>query len=200
MTRIKLCGFSREEDVSFALGLGVDFIGVRPPFLRRLIGLAPRQIVGVFVDEPLASVESYLLDGLNLAQFHGAESFQMIDALPRSLTSWKAIRVRPEWSAEDVARHASDFASVDAILLDTFSAELPGSTGQRFDHEVAVRIASERNVVLAGGLTPENVRDAILLVQPYAVDVATGIESAPGVKDYEKMRRFVDVVRDADEN
>jgi phosphoribosylanthranilate isomerase len=208
-TRIKICGITRPEDALSAASLGADAIGLvfyepsprnvdidqacaivnaLPPFVTR---------VGLFVDAKPEQIRQVLDKvGLDLLQFHGDESPQ--DCEEYNLPYIKAIRMR---DGVDLADEARLFNSASGLLLDAFQSGVPGGTGQSFDW---TRVTSSvqkdlaKPVILAGGLVPANVGEAIFMVQPYAVDVSGGVESAKGVKDQAKMAAFVEAVRAAD--
>ena len=205
-TRIKICGITRNEDALLAARLGADAIGlvfhpaspraVEPAQVPDLLaGLPPFvTVVGLLVDPDPQQVRAVLASGLvNCLQFHGNESVRMVQtfAVPRI----KAIRIRDEDSLEQLV----PFKGVASVLLDTWDAHAAGGTGRSFDWSIA-RKAVERghdNLVLAGGLNPDNVAEAIIQVRPWGVDVSSGVETAPGLKDSEKMRRFIAAVTQA---
>jgi phosphoribosylanthranilate isomerase len=143
--------------------------------------------VGVFVDADEGTVRRAIeVCGLHVLQFHGEESPEFCQQF-RPLRIWKAFRVGGPEALGVMAKFHTD-----AWLLDAAVAGQLGGSGQRFDWDLAVQaVAFGRPIVLAGGLTPGNVREAVERVRPYAVDVSSGVESAPGVKDVEKMRAFV---------
>lgn len=198
MTKIKLCGLTRPEDIQAANELKPDYIGfVFAPQSRRHV--TPRQaaqleelldleisVVGVFVNETIETISALRECGIiDVAQLHGSEDEDYITAL-RELTDMpiiKAFRIETE---EDVA--AAERSSADHILLDAGN----GGTGTAFDWSLLRSI--QRPYFLAGGLDPNNVRGAVKSLHPHAVDVSSGIETG-GVKDPEKMREFVRAVR-----
>jgi phosphoribosylanthranilate isomerase len=193
---VKICGVTRRDDALAAVEAGADMIGVIFfPGSKRFVPLekaskwlgdipATVKRVGVFVDAPADEVAAALGSGLiDLAQLHGNESPAYCRQL--GLPNFKAIRVRDPASLVVL----SDFPG-EIVMLD---APEPGS-GSRFDWRLAaeaVRRHPQRRILLAGGLTPEGVRGAIESVHPWGVDVASGVESAPGVKDHRKVRRFI---------
>lgn len=204
-TRVKVCGFTRSEDVAAAVRLGVDAIGlnfhapsprfVEPAQARALLAELPPFVasVGLVVNAGAAQVEA-LLAALPLAmlQFHGDETEA---ACARHGRPWlKALRMR---EGLDVAAALDGWPSASGLLLDAYRPGVPGGTGETFDWS---RIPERRRrpLVLAGGLTPDNVEEAILAVRPDAVDVAGGVESSPGIKDSERMAAFMAAVRRAD--
>src|SRR5690606_30998361 len=148
--------------------------------------------VGLFVDMPRASLLELLEQvPLDLLQFHGDESAPSCESFARPYI--KALRVRP---GEDVAAAVAPYAGARGILLDTFVEGIPGGTGAAFDWSL-VPADLEKPVILAGGLTADNVAAAIRQVRPYAVDVSGGVEAAKGIKDAEKIRAFLQAVRAA---
>jgi phosphoribosylanthranilate isomerase len=187
---------TRRDDALAAAAAGADLIGVI--FFERSkrflpfdeaatwLGDIPSGVtrVGVFVDAPEAEVRRVLGSGLiDLAQLHGSESPDYCRRL--GVPHFKAIRVHDSASLDQIPDHSGD-----VIMLD---APRPGS-GRAFDWSLAgdaVRRFPERRIILAGGLTPENVREAVHAVHPWGVDVASGVESAPGIKDHRKMNRFI---------
>jgi phosphoribosylanthranilate isomerase len=202
--RIKICGIRRLEDALAASRLGADALGfnfwrdsrryLAPAAARAIVGKLPPFVtpVGVFVDQPEAEILAIAAEsGVRVLQLHGDEPPALCAKLPLPVV--KAIRV-------DAVKTLSAFASyeVSAFLLDTPSRGFGGS-GLPFDWSLAEGVSEIAPVILAGGLTPENVAQAIRAVQPYAVDVASGVESAPGVKDLAKVARFIAAARRARE-
>jgi phosphoribosylanthranilate isomerase len=213
-TRIKICGITRPEDALTAARLGADAIGLvfyepsprnvdieqaravvdaLPPFVTR---------VGLFVDAKPEQVRLVLEKvGLDCLQFHGDESPQ--DCEEYNLPYIKAIRMR---DGVDLQSEAQRFASASGLLLDAYQPGVPGGTGESFDWSRVSKDVLEnldKPVILAGGLSSSNVGGAILLVQPYAVDVSGGVESdsrlkGKGVKDHAKIAAFVKAVHLAD--
>ena len=207
--KIKVCGVTLPDDAARVAEAGVDFVGLNfwPQSRRRVVagraaqlaaavrdaGLA--QLVGVFVDASAAEIAAVLEQvELDVIQLHGAETPEDVAAIARASGRpvWKAIAAGAPADVEHL-----DAWPVDAILLDTPSPGKGGS-GVAFDWELA-RAASSlhpaRRIVLAGGLTPDNVAAAIAAVGPWAVDVASGVEAAPGVKDAGKVAAFIAAVR-----
>jgi phosphoribosylanthranilate isomerase len=201
--RVKICGVTRRDDALLAARLGADAVGFNlwPGSRRHVSADAVRAIVealppfvtpvGIFVNQGPAEVEALAARaGLAMVQLHGDEAPQDFDAFP--LPVLKAIRVDGRASLDALARW-----SVRGFVLDAPSEGFGGS-GTSFDWSLARSAAARHPVVLAGGLTPENVREAVRAVQPWAVDVASGVESAPGVKDPERMARFVARAKETD--
>jgi phosphoribosylanthranilate isomerase len=207
--RVKVCGITRREDAETAAAAGADFLGVilAPGGKRTVSAAAARDLlaglgvlrVGVFVGSSEAEVLRAAEDAaLHVVQLHGDETPETADALRRAgLTVWKALRPRSgEDFADNVGRYAS---SVDAILLDGWSARAHGGTGAKFPWaEVAPHrhlLPQGVQLVAAGGMRAENVAEAAGLLRPDVVDVSSGVESAPGVKDAGAVRAFVAAVR-----
>jgi len=206
MTRIKICGITNLEDAQWAAECGADAIGfVFAESPRRIAPERAREIlrqlepfvtgVGVFVDLPADQVKSTLnITGCAVAQLHGSEPPEYLDQLA-PYGAIKAIRVGAALDATYIGR----YKEARAILLDTLVEGSTGGTGQRFDPKLAGALVQEGwRVIVAGGLTPENVADVVASARPYGVDVSTGVERAPGRKDPEKVARFIAAVRAAD--
>lgn len=204
VVRVKICGVTRVEDAVRAAYLGADAIGlnfwpgskrcVDVPTGREIAAALPPLVmaVGVFVDQPADEVRRIATEvGLSAVQLHGSESVATCGGFP--VPVYKAFRCAPRddssglpWVDEVVAYSGQ----VAGVLLDA-AATGPGGTGRTCDWALAQKLASELPVILAGGLTPDNVAAAIAAVHPWAVDVASGVESSPGVKDPELMARFI---------
>ena len=218
-TRIKICGISRREDALHAVQLGVDAIGLvfYPPSPRAVDvptavevvkSLPPFvTVVALFVDPTLQEVQRVVQAvPVDLIQFHGDESPQdcdrlslaagRTDGLARSYI--KAIRMQ---DGTDVSAEAKRYAGASALLLDAYRPGVPGGTGEAFEWS-RVPADLDKPIVLAGGLNPGNVAQAIHQVRPYAVDVSGGVEvdGSKGVKDQAKMTAFVRAVRAADQH
>ena len=202
-TRIKFCGITRAADADTAARLGADAIGlVLAPGSPRFISpqqaaiirarmLAPVQVVTLFSNAAASVVRDALEEVQpDLLQFHGDESPQYCASFGRPY--WRAV---PMGSAVDLGEWERRFSTATALLLDAHGAGGQGGQGRAFDW-TATR--ATRPYVLAGGLTPDNVGEAVRRLRPSMVDVSSGIESAPGIKDEDKMQRFVEAVRKAD--
>lgn len=205
---VKICGITSFEDGIMAAEAGADAVGfvfwpgspraVDPATARRVARQLPPFVlrVGVFVDESTATLASVAEEvGLDILQLHGSEGPECFGRLPRRAI--KAVLVGEAFQPEEALR----FAGVaDGILLDTRLPDFgaPGGTGKPFDWSSVREVREGASfLVLAGGLTPENVKVALTAVRPDAVDVSTGVESAPGRKDPQKVRAFIDAVRGA---
>ncbi len=205
--RVKICGITRREDALRAVELGVDALGfvfwpkspraITPDQAAEITAALPPFVtrVGVFVDPPLDQIQKIVETvGLDAVQLHGSESPEFCAAV-RWARVIKAFRIRDRASLETLPHYRTS-----AWLLDAFHEAAPGGTGRRFDWTLAQEaVALGRPVILAGGLTPENISEAILQVRPYGVDVSSGVEEAPGRKDPERMARFLAAVRTAEE-
>lgn len=206
MARVKICGLTNHEDALAAVEAGADLLGfnfytrspryVAPDAARGIIERLPESVVsvGVFVNErePEAVERIASEAGVGAAQLHGDETPEFCSRLGGLLTI-KALRVGPDY---DDAR-ASEFGT-DAVLLDAFVKDEWGGTGHTFDWALARRTRDRvSKLFLAGGLTPENVAAAVEAVNPYAVDVCSGVEISPGRKNFLLMRRFVEAVKEA---
>jgi phosphoribosylanthranilate isomerase len=200
MTKIKVCGITNAEDALFALSLGVDALGfifaeskrrITAVNARKIIDILPQSIlkVGVFVNEEAKRVREILefcyLDAL---QFHGNESPKYI--LKFRETKIKSFSMEDKDSLDDIAKYKAD-----AYLLDTYSPKEYGGTGKTFNWDLAVKAKKFGPIILAGGLNPDNIEEAIKKVKPCAVDVSSGVESYPGKKDKKKLEELVKKVR-----
>lgn len=201
MTRIKICGVTSADEAQACLDAGADSLGVNfvPSSVRRIDVATARAIVaavgskalvvGVVADMTVADMRT-LRDatGIGCLQLHGEETAEDVTALlPHA---YKAVRVATGDDATQARRMPGEYLLVDAKV----AGEL-GGTGHTFDWSLVIELARTRRLVLAGGLTPENVAGAIERVHPWCVDVASGVESTPRVKDAAKVRAFVDAVR-----
>ncbi len=198
---IKVCGITREADAQACIKAGVSWLGFNfwprskrycaPEQAAQIVATLPAHVrsVALFVDAEQAIIDQVLrMTGLRWVQLHGQETPDMLNNwLPQA---FKALPVRDATIHAEAARYSGDY-----IVLDAAVQGLPGGTGQCFDWRFAAPIARYRQVILAGGLTPTNVADAIRQVRPAVVDVASGVESQPGVKDPDKIHAFVDAVR-----
>lgn len=204
-TRVKICGLTRTQDVETAVHAGADAVGlvfhrasprcVTAEQARVLCASLPPFVtsVGLFVDAPAEQVRAVLERvPLEMLQFHGDESADYCAGFGRR---WiKAIRMRP---GLDLPRTADDYRASAGILLDAYQVGVAGGTGKTFDWG-RIPPGIGPTIVLAGGLDPYNVADAIRAVRPYAVDVSGGVESAKGVKDADKIAAFMQGVSDGD--
>ena len=197
-TRVKICGITRAQDAIKAVEFGADAIGLvfygkSPRAIsiddaRAIIQKIPPfiTVVGLFVDPSPKDVAAVLHRvSLDLLQFHG-------DELPSECSAYgkpyiKAIKMR---EGDDIAAQVARYTSARGILLDTYDPKVPGGTGRVFDWN-RIPKGLDKPIILAGGLTPENVWQAITKVRPFAVDVSGGVEADKGIKDVEKMAAFM---------
>ena len=199
---IKFCGITREADALEAARLGVNALGfnfwpesprfLQPETARRIAQLLPPFVarVGVFVNEEPGRIREIVDQvGLSVVQLHGDETPELCSSL-EPLIVFKALRMGPDFRAEEMARYPCR-----TFLLDGWSPQVPGGTGKTVDWPRVRGLSEYGNIILAGGLNPDNVALAIERAKPYGVDVASGIERAPGEKDQERMAEFVDAVR-----
>jgi phosphoribosylanthranilate isomerase len=203
MTRVKICGITNWADAKLCVDAGVSALGfnfyaasprsVSPNAAWEIIRRLPPfvETVGVFVNwqpEAVSSLARALR--LHAVQLHGDESKSDVETLAAQITVIKAVQVKSGFRPESLKK----YSSAGAILLDGFRAGVRGGTGATVDWKLAAEAASHANIILAGGLTPENVGEAISIARPYAVDVASGVESAPGKKDPRLVRTFMSAV------
>ncbi len=202
---VKICGITNLDDATAAVAAGADALGfvfhrnssrcVTPAVAKHIIATLPPLVVpvGVFVNEEVKIVRDLMDEcGLGLAQLHGEETAAYCQELARPVL--KAIRIKDRNSLLAIAEYRGR-AGVRGFLLDAFSNEAYGGTGRTADWSLAAEAARAAPVFLAGGLTPENVGLAIRSVQPYAVDVSSGVEASPGKKDHSKVRAFIKTAR-----
>ncbi|TIH11121.1 phosphoribosylanthranilate isomerase [Pseudomonas leptonychotis] len=204
VVRSKICGITRVEDALAAVEAGADAIGlvfyakspraVTVQQARSIINALPPFVttVGLFVDASRCELGE-MLDAvpLDLLQFHGDESPESCEGYHRPYI--KALRVKP---GDDIAAQVALYKNASGVLLDTYVPGIPGGTGEAFDWSLVPEGLS-KPIILAGGLTAENVAQAIARVRPYAVDVSGGVEAAKGIKDAQKIRAFMQAVRAA---
>lgn len=204
MTKIKICGITNLDDAKAALDFGADALGfvffrespryISPEKAAGIIAKLPvfATSVGVFVDEPLEKINNIVKAiGIDVIQLHGEEP---PEACRLSKKVIKGIRVKSLESLEPLAKYQN---IVSAFLLDTFEPHMPGGTGQVFNWDIAVEAKNFGKIILAGGLTPDNISEAIRMVKPYAVDVSSGVELEKGKKDHQKMKLFIERAKGA---
>lgn len=199
MVMAKVCGITRLEDARVAAGAGADAIGlvfadsprkVSVEEAKNVADALPNGVlkVGVFVNAATDDVLRIAREvGLDIAQLHGDEGPEDVTHLQSGgLRVMKAVRVRDAGSLEDLERYGADL-----YLLDAYSEKARGGTGERFDWGLAKSLVGRGNIVVSGGLGPENVREAVGLFDPYGVDASSSLEDSPGVKNRDRVRRFV---------
>lgn len=206
-TRIKVCGITTAEDAKEAIRLGVDAIGfifvenspryISPEKAKEIVMQLPPfiHLVGVFVNcDPVEVEEIIEYCGLTHVQLHGSEDVDYCLRLSQDATPCrvlKAFRVGPESTAADFLPYEQ---AVSGFLLDTYVEGQEGGTGRPFDWSVIEALQLKLPLILAGGLSPENVAEAVQNVRPYAIDVNSGVEDEPGRKNPDKMRLLVESV------
>lgn len=204
MTKIKICGITCLDDALAACDAGADALGfvlapeamkrnryIEPDTVAAIIAKLPAYVlfVGVVVNETPEKMRE-LLTLFDRLQLHGDETPELCASLgPRA---FKAFRVRPDLTVNELAQWPGEVA-----LLDAWSPDDHGGTGQRCDWHFAAEAARNKKIILAGGLTPENVEEAVLRVRPYGVDASSSLEAAPGKKDHDKIRKFIQNTRKA---
>jgi len=204
-TAVKICGITRPEDALAAARAGAHAIGlvfyaksprhVTPTRAAEIIRVLPPFVttVGLFVDATAEGVRAALAEApVGLLQFHGDETPEFCRQFKRPYV--KAVRVK---AGVDLLQYAQDYHDAKALLLDAYVEGLHGGSGAAFDWSLIPR-GLPLPVILSGGLTPENVADAMRRVRPSAVDVSSGVESAKGIKDAQKIAAFIKGVRNAD--
>ena len=202
MVKVKICGITNQADAITAVAAGADALGfvfhplsprrVSPEQAAEIIRSLPPfvQTVGLFVDQDLSLLNATADQcGLDLIQLHGEETPEYCEAVRRRVI--KAFRVKDSSTLDSLLRY-----HVSGCLLDAWSPAAHGGTGQTFNWEIAAEAVKRgQRIILAGGLTPENVSEAIAQVGPYAVDVSSGVESSPCRKDADRVRAFIAQVR-----
>jgi len=204
MIRVKICGITNAADALAAVEAGANLLGfnfyaksprhINEAEAAKIRPQLPKKVeaVGIFVNAPAADVAALCKSlRLDAAQLHGDELPETVAEVSRSVPVWKAFRVEPDFPLKTL----DEFPEAFAFLFDAAHTGQYGGTGRTTDWDVARRAAVSRRIILAGGLTVENVAAAVRIVRPYAVDVASGVESKPGKKDHGRMREFIQEVR-----
>jgi phosphoribosylanthranilate isomerase len=197
---VKICGITQPEDAMAAISQGATAVGfvfwsksprrVDVDCAKRIVSTMPPSITaaGVFVDQPVDEVNEIAEHvGLGAVQLHGNESLQYVQAMKRPVI--KALAV-----GGAVPPVLSTWPATVRLLLDVHDPIRRGGTGKTIDWATASEMAKQREVILAGGLTPDNVGDAINRVRPWGIDVSSGVESAPGIKDHERIKALFEAV------
>lgn len=210
-TRIKMCGITRKKDAEAGVEAGLDALGfifyeksprnVAPDFVREVVAtIAPFvDCVGVFVDRDRQEVEEIVAYcGLSHAQLHGSENPKYCERLERFASPCRVIKAFRVGEQSTPSEFSPYDDVVRGYLLDTYVKDSAGGTGKTFDWNIIQGLNLQRPMILAGGLGPDNVLQAIESVSPYGVDVNSGVETAPGIKDHAKLYDFVSKVRQAD--
>ena len=195
MTRVKICGITRREDALLAADLGAFAVGfvfwpgspryIDPRDARAIVNALPESVlkVGVFMNQPTGHVRlAATTAGLTTVQLHGSEPVAFALGIGRPVL--KAVPVTQDFSPEAL----DDIPAGITVLLDAFDPRTHGGTGRTIDWTLAAAASARRPIILAGGLRQSNIADAIRQVRPYAVDLSSGVESSPGVKDHARLR------------
>lgn len=200
MTLVKICGITNLEDALAAVESGADMLGfifaqssrtISPESAVRITSALPRAItkVGVFVDAKLEHVNEIGQHcNLDLVQLHGSETRDYARQLTTPFV--KAFRAKDEGVLDNIAEFGAE-----QFLLDSYHPDKPGGTGMKLDLALAAKAARLGRMIMAGGLNPGNVAEAVLTVRPYAVDVSSGVELSPGKKDHDKIKKFITEVK-----
>lgn len=204
MIKVKICGLRRDLDIEFVNSYKPDYVGfvfaeskrkVKPEEVKKIASSLDKNIkkAGVFVNEKLSNIlEIIETCKLDIVQIHGEETNEFVNMLKKEIKEievWKAIRVKDEESLEVLKGY-----NADAFLLDSYTEGLYGGAGKIFDWKLALKAKEYGDIILAGGLDISNINEAVSLVQPYAVDISSGVESN-GFKDEEKIKNFIYSVR-----
>lgn len=205
-TKVKICGLTTLEDARFASGALANYLGfifyegspryIEPARAGAIINwIEGPECVGVFVNQPLDDVNMISRQtGIDLVQLHGNENPAYCELVDKPVI--KAIHVAPEDTPDDIKRRVEQYAGyVDYLLFDTKIEGKWGGTGQRFDWSLLKNVAGDIPFFLSGGLKTGNIRSACKIVEPYAVDVSSGLEAEPGIKDYDKIENFMEEMR-----
>lgn len=209
-TRIKVCGMTDMAEANGLVAAGVDALGfifvdasprnIDPEKAREIVAALPPFVdaVGVFVDQELGVVNDIVqYCGLTMVQLHGFESPQYCEAVKARVV--KTFSIRPDTEVSETNPFYDPYIEVvSGVLLDTYHEKVAGGTGKTFDWDLIKQCRPVAPLILAGGLTPENISDAVRQVRPFAVDVNSGVEISPGVKDVEAVERLVETVRGVD--
>ena len=207
-TKVKICGITRLADARYCAGAGADYLGfiqypdsprwIEPKAAKEIIGwLDGIESVGVFVNEDAETINARCTEvGFTLAQLHGHETPETVAAV--EVPTIKSFRVQHDASSEQLRALMLPYAGVaDFFLLDTHKTSLWGGTGESFNWRLARDLAGEFPLFLAGGIDAANVQEAIDTMRPFAVDLSSSVESAPGVKDFDKLYDFFEAYRSA---
>ena len=197
MIKVKICGITNKEDALYAAGCGANALGfifyekspryIEPDDAKTIIAALPPFVttVGVFVNKDFNDIRDItLLTGVTVVQLHGDESPSYCNLVEGKLI--KAIRVKNDSSIEGLKKY-----DVDTFLLDSFDKNSFGGSGLTFDWKLAEKAKQYGKIILAGGLTPDNVEEAVKKVAPYGVDVNSGVEKKPGIKNKNKVKKFI---------
>jgi phosphoribosylanthranilate isomerase len=213
MIWIKICGTTNREDALTAVEAGANALGfvfyeksprkIDPETAREVVEQLPREIekVGVFVNQPVEKILNIVMQaGLTAVQLHGVD-FRRPEFM-RSLKDGRELKIFLVLQPDEISRFEAEGyenGDIGAVFVDSGTSQLPGGTGKTFDWRAATAgveaIKRNSNLVVAGGLDPSNVAEAIRILKPWGVDVASGVEAKPGKKDPDKVRAFIEAVR-----
>ena len=206
-TKVKICGITNLEDARFAAGALADYLGfifyekslryIEPGAAGAIINwIEGPEKVGVFVNQPLDEVNQIAREtGLDLVQLHGNETLEYCQLIDKPII--KVIHVTPDYDPDELKARVALYSEVAKYLLfDTKIEGLWGGTGQTFDWDILKEITGNVPFFLSGGLHPGNVKEAIETVHPYAIDLSSGLEEKPGLKDFEKIEQLMDTLRE----
>lgn len=205
-TKVKICGITNLGDARFAAGAMADYLGfifydkspryIEPGEAGAIINwIEGPEKVGVFVNQPLDDVNRIAKEsGLDLVQLHGDETLEYCQLIEKPII--KVIHITPDYGLEELKAKVLLYSEVARFLLfDSKIGDQWGGTGQTFDWNILKEITENVPFFLSGGLNPENIKEAIETVRPYAVDVSSGVEEKPGLKDFEKIEALMEAVR-----
>lgn len=205
-TAVKICGLTNLEDARFAAGALADFLGfiffdespryISPPKAGAIINwIEGPKTVGVFVNQPLDDVNMISRQaGIDLVQLHGTESPHYCQLLEKPII--KVFHIERGTTAEMLHKKIEPYLEhVKYLLFDTKAEDLWGGTGEVFDWDILKNLSHGKPFLLSGGINAANVREACMQVRPFAVDLSSGVEQAPGIKDYDKVESFFDEMR-----
>ena len=203
---IKICGLTNLYQAMSCVELGADWLGfncwygssryIKPAEIQEITNLLPKFVtaVGVFVNESPDSLEKIMKDtGMDLAQLHGDESIEYIEKI--NVPCYKAFRFSPKFDIHQINSFGREL-----FLIDSYSKNLYGGSGKELDWEQASKYSSLGKLILAGGLNSENVIEAVKKVKPWGVDVCSGVEKEPGIKDMKKVANFIEKIRKNSKN
>ncbi len=206
-TKVKICGITTLEDARFAAGALADYLGfifydespryLDPSKAGAIINwIEGPEKVGVFVNQPLDDVNSISRrTGIDLVQLHGNESPEYCDLVEKPVI--KVFHIEKDTTSDELSAEIEKYdQSADFLLFDTKIKELWGGTGTTFDWEILKSVANDKPFFLSGGLNSDNIKEAIQTVQPPMLDLSSGLEESPGLKDFDKIERFFDIMRD----
>ena len=209
-TKLKICGITTLADARYCAGAGVDYLGfiqypqspryIEPEKAKEIIGwLYGPETVGVYVNESHDTVNASAdATGFSIVQIHGDQPPEYFDEIDKPTI--KAISISPGSTAKDLLVQLDNYApAVDYFLLDTAKAGMWGGTGTTFDWQIALEATQKYPVFIAGGITGSNIREVVETLHPFAVDIASGVEESPGVKDFDKLADLFDVFNSLDE-